>query len=87
MSVMTHLVISVMSSAVLNVRAADMVLLTGVHNVDMLILWQGFSSGLYAFFRDPLGEPYTPRSPSTGKPDFNTEYGNDFNSFFVHLTI
>ncbi|KAK2179003.1 hypothetical protein NP493_519g04015 [Ridgeia piscesae] len=33
----------------------------------------GFSSGLYAFFRDPHGEPYTQRSPSTGKPDFNSE--------------
>ncbi|KAI0207674.1 Leishmanolysin-like peptidase [Lamellibrachia satsuma] len=33
----------------------------------------GFSSGLYAFFRDPQGEPLTKRSPSTGKPDFNYE--------------
>ncbi|XP_062567285.1 leishmanolysin-like peptidase isoform X1 [Saccostrea cucullata] len=28
----------------------------------------GFSAGLYAFFRDPFGNPLTPRDPSSNKP-------------------
>jgi hypothetical protein len=36
--------------------------------------FQGFSAGLYAFYRDPQGEPLTPRLESTGKPVFNQTY-------------
>jgi len=32
---------------------------------------QGFSAGLFAFFRDANGDPLTPRSQATNKPSYN----------------
>ena len=37
----------------------------------MFYLLQGFSAGLYAFFRDKDGVPLTPRARATNKPPFN----------------
>ena len=41
--------------------------------ISLLSYKQGFAAGLFAFYRDPQGEPLTERSPSTDKPDFNEE--------------
>ncbi|XP_064595242.1 leishmanolysin-like peptidase isoform X2 [Liolophura sinensis] len=35
----------------------------------------GFTAGLYAFYRDPLGNPLTPRRGPTNKPIFNETMG------------
>ena len=37
---------------------------------------QGFSAGLFAFYRDANGEPLTPRMKATGKPIYDHEYGS-----------
>lgn len=37
--------------------------------IEKSIKWfQGFSAGLYAFFRDQFGNPLTPRDPDSNKP-------------------
>ena len=42
---------------------------------SLFVLLQGFTAGLYAFYRDMLGRPLTDRDANTGKPkEFNYEY-------------
>ena len=42
-----------------------------------------FSSGLFAFFRDSNGEPFTERDPATRWPKFyNEKSGLNWNFFF-----